>query len=177
MGWNHQPDQAYSNAKVSSRVGEYFRAGKHEKLCSNCSQCNKRLGLRRNAIAKSTKVGFSSICLFRENGSIFSIFQSSGPLGLETSGPLGLGSTPFPQWQWQWAVFTVYMGHGCWTKNRGIFFPPKWMVNIMVQNPMNTWMIWGFSHIFENAHIYIYDIYIYIEGFPAKNEIILVVIC
>ena len=30
--------------------------------------------------------------------------------------------------------------------------PPKWMVKIM-ENPMNKWMIWGFSHIFGNAHI------------------------
>ena len=31
---------------------------------------------------------------------------------------------------------------GCWTKNRGVL-PPKWMVKIMVPNPMNKWMIWG----------------------------------
>ena len=29
----------------------------------------------------------------------------------------------------------------------GGFYPPKWMVKIM-ENPMNKWMIWGFSHIF-----------------------------
>ena len=33
------------------------------------------------------------------------------------------------------------------SKNRGI---PKWMVKIM-ENPMNKWMIWGFSHIFGNT--------------------------
>ena len=32
------------------------------------------------------------------------------------------------------------------SKNRG-WFPPKWMVKIM-ENPMNKWMIWGFSHYF-----------------------------
>ena len=41
--------------------------------------------------------------------------------------------------------------YGCWTKNRGCL-PPKWMVKIM-ENPMNKWMIWGFSHIFGSTHI------------------------
>ena len=30
--------------------------------------------------------------------------------------------------------------------------PPKWLVKIL-ENPMNKWMIWGFSHIFGNAHM------------------------
>ena len=30
------------------------------------------------------------------------------------------------------------------SKNRGIF-PPKCMVKIMVPNPMNKWMIWGYQ--------------------------------
>ena len=29
----------------------------------------------------------------------------------------------------------------------------KWMVKIM-ENPMNKWMIWGFSHIFGNTHVH-----------------------
>ena len=33
------------------------------------------------------------------------------------------------------------------SKNRGIL-PPKWMVKIMVPNPMNKWMIWGV--VFQN---------------------------
>ena len=37
------------------------------------------------------------------------------------------------------------------SKNRGT---PKWMVKIM-ENPMNKWMIWGFSHYFWfNTQIY-----------------------
>ena len=36
------------------------------------------------------------------------------------------------------------LGTGCWTKNRGGVYPPKWMVNIMImENPMNKWMILG----------------------------------
>ena len=32
--------------------------------------------------------------------------------------------------------------------------PPKWMVKIMVPNPVNKWMIWGFSHYFwVDTHI------------------------
>ncbi len=43
--------------------------------------------------------------------------------------------------------------YGCWTKNRGIW-PPKWMVKIMVPNPMNKWMIWG-AHPYFWKHPYI----------------------
>ena len=43
----------------------------------------------------------------------------------------------------QWMDGKVEKGsYGCWTKNRGRFLPPKWMVKIM-ENPMNKWMIWG----------------------------------
>ena len=33
------------------------------------------------------------------------------------------------------------------SKNRG--GPPKWMVKIMVPNPMNKWMIWGVKTFLE----------------------------
>ena len=34
----------------------------------------------------------------------------------------------------------------------GGFYPQKWMVKIMVPNPMNKWMIWGgFPIIFGNT--------------------------
>ena len=39
---------------------------------------------------------------------------------------------------------SIWVFHGV-SKNRGT---PKWMVNIMVPNPMNKWMIWGFSYYF-----------------------------
>ena len=38
----------------------------------------------------------------------------------------------------------------------GGFYPPKWMVKIMVPNPMNKWMIWGnFQPLFlgGNTHM------------------------
>ena len=38
------------------------------------------------------------------------------------------------------------------SKNRGEN-PPKWMVKIMVPNPMNKWMIWVFPIIFGNTHL------------------------
>ncbi len=44
---------------------------------------------------------------------------------------------------------------GCFQKIRGK--PPKWMVKIM-ENPMNKWMIWGFSHYFWiSTHIHPYQ--------------------
>ena len=36
------------------------------------------------------------------------------------------------------------------SKNRGI---PKWMVKIMVPNPMNTWMIWGYHYFWVDTHM------------------------
>ena len=45
----------------------------------------------------------------------------------------------------------LYIQHMDVSKNRGT---PKWMVKIMVPNPMNKWMIWGvFPPIFGNTRI------------------------
>ena len=38
------------------------------------------------------------------------------------------------------------------SKNRGIL-PPKWMVKIMVQNPMNKWMIWGYHSFWKHPFV------------------------
>ena len=36
----------------------------------------------------------------------------------------------------------------------GVYIPPKWMVKIMVPNPMNKWMIWGVKNpIFGSTHL------------------------
>ena len=68
---------------------------------------------------------------------------------------------PIPNNPWVWSTVIVtnsrtgiqlddlYMGVN--PKIGG--FPPKWMVKIMVPNPMNKWMIWGFTPIFGNTHI------------------------
>ncbi len=37
------------------------------------------------------------------------------------------------------------------SKNRGIL-PPKWMVKIMVPNPMNKWMIWGCHYFWKHPY-------------------------
>ena len=39
---------------------------------------------------------------------------------------------------------------GVFPKIGGGILPPKWMVKIMVPNPMNKWMIWG---VFKNPYI------------------------
>ena len=47
---------------------------------------------------------------------------------------------------------SLHIEIGCQPKNRGVY-PWKWMVKIMVPNPMNKWMIWGFPHIFGNTQM------------------------
>ncbi len=42
------------------------------------------------------------------------------------------------------------MGHGCWTKNRGGFYPPKWMVKIM-KTPLK-FMIWGYPYFWKHPY-------------------------
>ena len=44
--------------------------------------------------------------------------------------------------------------YGCQPKNRWGFQPPKWMVKIMVPNPMNKWDDLGFP-IFLETHIFL----------------------
>ena len=51
----------------------------------------------------------------------------------------------------RWSMDPTNMGktweeHGCQPKNRGT---PKWMVNIMLPNPMNKWMIWGYRYFWK----------------------------
>ena len=44
---------------------------------------------------------------------------------------------------------------GCQPKNRGGIFPPKWMVKIMVPNPMNKWDDLGvlYPYFWFNTHL------------------------
>ncbi len=48
----------------------------------------------------------------------------------------------------------------CWTKNRGGFYPPKWMVYFM-ENPMNKWMIWGYRHFWKHPYLYPPEIWVF----------------
>ncbi len=44
------------------------------------------------------------------------------------------------------------------SKNRGGNYPPKWMVKIVVPNPMNKWMIWGVNpppYFWFNTQLYV----------------------
>ena len=35
----------------------------------------------------------------------------------------------------------------------GFVYPPKWMVKIMVPNPMNKWMIWGYHYFRKHPYV------------------------
>ena len=44
--------------------------------------------------------------------------------------------------------------YGCFQPKIGGKKPPKWMVNILVENPIKHGMIWGVkTHIFGNIHM------------------------
>ena len=60
-------------------------------------------------------------------------------------------------------VMLVFGGGGCSSHSTEIYIwvfpkiggkPPKWMVKIMVPNPMNKWMIWGVFPLFLVPHPY-----------------------
>ena len=46
----------------------------------------------------------------------------------------------------------IFGRHGCWTKNRGMVNPPKWMVKI-VENPYEQMDNLGGTIIFVNTHM------------------------
>ncbi len=47
----------------------------------------------------------------------------------------------------------VYLQMGVNPKIGGGFYPPKWMVKIMVPNPIFEWMIWGETPLFLETSI------------------------
>ena len=46
--------------------------------------------------------------------------------------------------------FVGGMVMGVEPKIGGFETPPKWMVKIMVPNPMNKWMIWGYHYFWKH---------------------------
>ena len=70
----------------------------------------------------------------------------------------------FQTWQWNIPVFNrKYMGV---SKNRGT---PKWMVKIM-ETPIKHGMIWWFSLIFGNIHIFKGSTFHYYASLPDCNH-------
>ena len=64
----------------------------------------------------------------------------------------------------QWKVY------GCWTKNRGIWKPPKWMVKIM-EHPMNKWMIWGYHYFWKHPYFQWRKFALNVQSQPNKLSI------
>ena len=109
------------------------------------------------------------------NSSVSQDFSISGCVGIVARHPYKVAAAatkaPSSAWKkqfvgWTWGNVpisaTTYLdkfhqdqrfNHMDVSKNRGIF-PPKWMVKIMVPNPMYKWMIWGvFPYFWFNTLI------------------------
>ena len=56
--------------------------------------------------------------------------------------------SPIKNSNFKLAIKKGYLGV---SKNREVFYPPKWMVKISWRTPIFEWMIWGFSHIFGST--------------------------